>query len=433
MYSNEQLNAIHSSNLGFSFEFFTKDKLDLVKESITSALNKKIRVEDISHKGFTPSRDVFKIELDSLGGAGMFTLKTGALPFVEAKIILSKILKWIRENGSTTSRCSLKLNISFDVNKLGPVGNISKLDIGKFVLNFDEDKVYDEFPDRKDSIYAKSIKFILPLGGMVQSSPNKNIWKNYMFINDKYYGVDFTGLSNGYIKFRYLGGVNYENKYSTILLMIEYFITSLYEVLDNPVYNENDLSMLDDVLDNHSDILQAYKTYEKFKEKFPKIKLMIDLKTAIPLIEMYYPKIREKIFDLLTKADMTEGKINYDTDASKIQIKDAKLIRCFEINGVDIVDCTVKGNIKNCDIFTSDVEDSILHEVNLFGASICKDCKIKDSYISRNVTVENCYIFGKKGVFSGDMEGGIFKQGRVTKFANFSKTTEIIELEKITI
>lgn len=433
MYSNEQLNAIHSSNLGFEFEFFTKDKIDTVKESISTILNKKIRIGEKSHSGFSPSRDVFKIELNGLGGLGMFTLKTGSLPFVEAKMILSKTLKWIRENGSTTTRCSLKLNISFDVNKIGPVGNISKLDIGKFVLNFNEDKIYEEFPDRKDSIYAKSIKFILPLGGMVQSSPGKSMWKNYMFVNDKYYGVDFTNITNGHVEFRYLGGADYQNKYSAILLMIEYFITSLYETLNNPVYSENDLALLDDVLDKHSDVLQAYKTFERFKEKFPKIKLMVDLKTANQLVEMYYPKIREKVFDLLTKADMTEGMINYDTDAGKIQIKGAKLTRCYEISGVDIVDCIVKGNIKNCDIFESDIEDSILFEVNLFGASVCKDCKIKDSYVSKNVIAENCYIFGKRGVFSGDMEGGIFKQGRATKFANFSKTTKIIEIEKITI
>lgn len=433
MYSNEQLNAIHSSNLGFEFEFFTKDKINVVKESISTALNKKIRTEENIHNSFSPSSDIFKIELNSLGEADMFMLKTGILPFVEAKMILSKTLKWIRENGSTTASCSLKLNISFDVNKLGPVGNISKLDIGKFVLNFNEDKIYEEFPDRKDSIYSKSIKFILPLGGMVQSSPSKSIWKNYMFVNDKYYGADFTNITNGYVKFRYLGGVNYQNKYSAILLMIEYFITSLYETLNNPVYSKNDLTLLDDVLNKHSNVLQAYKTFEKFKKKFPKIKLMVDLKTANQLVEMYYPKVREKVFDLLTKADMTEGMINYDTDSGKIQIKGANLTRCYEISGVDIVDCIIKGNIKNCDIFESDIEDSILSEVNLFGASICKDCKIKDSYVSRNVIAENCYISGKRGVFSGNMEGGVFKQGRATKFANFSKTTEIIEIEKITI
>jgi len=40
---------------------------------------------------------------------------------------------------------------------------MTNLDIGKVVLNFDEDRVYEEFPNRKNSVYAKSIKFVVPL------------------------------------------------------------------------------------------------------------------------------------------------------------------------------------------------------------------------------------------------------------------------------
>ena len=40
---------------------------------------------------------------------------------------------------------------------------------------------------------------------------------------------------------------------------------------------------------------------------------MIDLKTYDQIVEMYYPKIREKIFDLITRAGMNEGLINYDS------------------------------------------------------------------------------------------------------------------------
>jgi hypothetical protein len=158
---------------------------------------------------------------------------------------------------------------------------------------------------------------------------------------------------------------------------------------------------------------------------------MVDLKTADSILNLYYPKMREKIFELLTKADMKSGLINYDSDAGKLQIKDAELMRCFEISGVDIVDCKVQGNIKGCDIFSSELINSSIFESNLFSATDVKDCKVEDSYVSRNVMVEDSYVFGHKGVFSGEMEGGIFRQGRATKFATFSDTTEVIEIEKI--
>ena len=431
MYSNEQLNAIYSSKVGFEFEFFANEDIQEAKTSIANTLNKKIRIEDKAHSDFTPTDEVFKLEPDNSGGTGMIELVTGPLPFVEAKIIMAKTLKWIQENGSTNDRCSIHINLAFDGKKLGTATNMSKLDIGKFVLNFDEDKVYEAFPDRKDSVYAKSIKFIIPLSGMTQSSPGKSMWQNYMFVNEKYYGINFTKIPKGYIEFRYLGGKDYERKYSTILSMTEHFLLSLYETLTNPTYSKDDMKKLDAVLEKHQDVIQSYKTYQKFKEKFPNIRLMIDLKTADQIVEMYYPKIRDRIFNLLTKADLKEGLINYDSDTGRIQIKDAELKRCFEINDVDIVDCVIKGNIKGCDIFSSELLDSSIFECNLFGGTECKGCKIEESYVSRNVTVDNCYVFGKRGVFSGDMEGGIFRKGRATKFARFSDTTEVIEIEKI--
>jgi len=431
MYSNEELNAIHSSKVGFEFEFFANESLDSAKESLSRTLNKKIRIEEKAHSDFAPTEDVFKMEPDNSGGTGMIELVTGPLPFVEAKLIMAKTLKWIRENGTTNERCSIHINLAFDGKKLGPITNMSKLDIGKFVLNFDEDRVYEAFPNRKDSVYAKSIKFIVPLSGMTQSSPGKNVWRNYAFVNDKYYGINFTKIPKGYIEFRYLGGKDYEKKYSTILSMTEHFITSLYETLVNPNYTEDDLKLLDSVLEKHRHVIESYKTYKVFKEKFPDIHLMIDLKTEDQIVEMFYPRIREKIFELLTKADMKEGLINYDADSGRIQIKDAKLMRCFEVKGIDIVDSVIQGNIINCDIFGCDLKNSSVFESNLFGATVVEDCKVEESYVSKNVTVENSYVFGKRGVFSGEMVGGIFRQGRATDFARFSKDTEVIEIEKI--
>jgi hypothetical protein len=433
MYSNEQLNAIYSSKIGFEFEFFAKTKLDEVKESLANTLNKKIRIEGKAHSDFSPTYDTFKLEPDNSGGTGMIELVTGSLPFPEAKLLLSKTLNWIKKHGYTNDRCSIHVNISFDLSKLGPSANISNLDIGKFVLNFDEDKVYKEFPNRKDSVYAKSIKFIMPLSGMTQPSPGKNIWKNYMFVNEKYYGVNFTKVPKGYIEFRYLGGKDYEKRYDSILSLMEHFIVSLYTTLDDPKYNKEDLAKLDEVLRQHRDVIQSYKNYEIFKRKFPKITLMVDLKTQEQIIETFYIRVRDKIFELLTKSGMDSGLINYDSDSGRVQVKDVDLSQCFEITGVDIVESTIQGNVKNCDVFDCTIKNSSIFESNLFGVTECSDSKIEDSYVSKNVIVNNSYVFGDRGVFSGEMKGGIFRKGRATKLAKFSDNTEIIEIEKINL
>ena len=430
MYTNEQLNAIYASKIGLEFEFFAKEGLDEVKRSLSNALNKRIQIEEKAHSDFTPSNETFKLEPDNSGGTGMIELVTGPMPFVESKLIIAKTLKWIRENGSTNERCSIHVNVAFDGKKLGTPTNVSSLDIGKFVLNFNEDKIYEAFPNRKDSVYAKSIKFIVPLSGMTQPSPEKVSWKNYMFVSEKYYGVNFSKLSKNYIEFRYLGGKDYEKKYNTIMDLTEHFVISLYETLMYPKYTDKDLKQLDAVLEKHSGIVESYKDYQAFKKKFPKVKLMVDLKTYDQIIETFYPKMREEIFKLLTLAGLKEGLINYDADTGRMQLKNAELMRCFEIKGIDIVDCKIQGNILNCDIFSSELINSSLFESNLFGATDAADCKIEDSYVSKNVMCKDSYVYGPRGVFSGEMEGGIFRKGRATKMAKF-ENTEIIEIEKI--
>ena len=430
MYTNEQLNAIYSSKIGLEFEFFANEGLDEVKRSLSNTLNKQIRIEEKAHSDFVPSDEVYKLEPDNSGGTGMIELVTGPMPFVESKLVIAKTLKWIRENGSTNERCSIHINVAFDGSKLGVPANVSNLDIGKFVLNFNEDKIYEAFPNRKDSVYAKSIKFIVPLSGMTQPSPERISWKNYMFVSEKYYGVNFSKLQKNYIEFRYLGGKDYEKKYNTIMNLTEHFVISLYETLMYPQYTTDDLKKLDVILEQHSGIVESYKDYQAFKKKFPKVKLMVDLKTYDQIVETFYPKMREGVFKLLTLAGLKEGLINYDADTGRLQLKNAELMRCFEVKGIDIVDCKIQGNILNCDIFSSELINSSLFESNLFGASDASDCKIEDSYVSKNVIVKDSYVFGPRGVFSGEMDGGIFRKGRATKMARF-ENTEIIEIEKI--
>ena len=431
MYTNEQLNAIHFSKIGFEFEFFANCKIDEVKTSLCQTLDKKIRIEEKAHSDFAPTDKTFKLEPDNSGGSGMIELVTGPLPFVEAKIILAKTLKWIKENGSTNDKCSIHVNLAFDGKKLGPETNVSKLDVGKFVLSFNENKVFDLFPERKNSVYAKSIKFITPLSGFHQTSPEKTLSKNYMFVSEKYYGVNFGKVPKGYIEFRYIGGKDYEKKYNKILNLTEHFIISLYETLVNPKYSKEDIAQLDIILEQHKAVIRGMKSYSSFKKYFPDIKLMADLNTSENVVEMYFVKMRDKLFELLTKAGLKEGWVNYDSDVGRIQLKNAELPRIFEMTGIDVVDCILDGNVTQCDIFSSTINNSSLVDCNVFGASNILESKLDNCYVNRNVVAENCYVYGWRGVFSGEMEGGVFRKGKYTNHARFSKDVEIIEYEKI--
>ena len=434
MYTNEQLNAIYSSLVGFEFEFFSNYELNKTKESLKDILNKKIRIEEKAHSDFKPTEDVFKLEPDNSGGSGMIELVTGPLGFSEAKIVLARTLKWIKENGYTNDRCSIHINLAFNLKKIGKGFSMLRLDVLKFILNFDEDLIYKLFPNRENSIYARSIKFIIPnnpLSLLPIESIDGIISNIYEVPSEKYFGVNFSKQEKGYLEFRYLGGENYEDRYDSILKLMEHFIISLYDTIANPRYTKEDVNKLKDILNKNKKAIFSYRSYENFKKSYPSIKLMVDLKTTPELINMYYGRMRGELFNLVTRSDLKEGLINYDTDIGKLQIKDTDLSKCYDIRNIDIVDSKIRGKIVDCDIFDCEVNQSSLITCNVFGTSELDQCKLEDSYVSRNAVVKNSYIMGNMGIFSGIMEGGIFRKGRVTKFAQFDDNAEIIEMTKI--
>ena len=431
MYKNEHLIAIHNSKIGFEFEFFPNNKdLNILKDLLSQHLNKKIRIEDKAHSDFKPSQNTFKLEPDMSGGSKMVELVTGPLLFNEAKLILAKTFKWIRENGYTDNTCSIHVNLAFDYKKLGNQYNMMNLDIGKFVLSFDEEYIFKLFPNRKNSVYAKSIKFITPLAGSLFNLNNEIDWRNYKFVNNKYYGVNFTKIPKGYLEFRYLGGKDYESKYNFILNITEHFIISLYDCLTNPTYDKSDKKELNKIIKKYKKILNAFRSYKNFKKTYPDINLTIDLNKNENIIELYYPKIRNIISNLITESSLVKGDLNYDSDIGKIQLKNVDLKKCFLIESVDLVDSDINGNINLCDLYNCNIKKSSVDVCNIFGDSEIQNSKIQNSYIGKGVIVEDSYIYGKNSIFNGIMNGGIFRMGKATRSATFNDT-EIVEIEKI--
>lgn len=432
MYNNEELNAIQNTRMGFEFEFFSNKKVENVKQDLIQLLNKRIHVEDDCHSDFQPNSDVFKIEPDRSGGTGMIEFITGPLPYPEAKLTLAKTLKYIRENGYTTDRSSIHCNISFNLDELGDSCNISKLDIGKYILRFDEEFVYKLFPNRRDSVYAKSIKYMMPYE-MTMVNPGFTEWTNYLMAQTKYYGINFSKLPKSYIEYRYMGGKDYCKKYSDIVTLMEYFVVSLYHCLNDDGFTEKDKEQLAKTIEQHKVLTTAIDNYANFKSIMKDIGISVDLITDEQRIVSFWERMKPKLYEIVIQNGMKNGIINYDSDTGRLQIKDAKFNDCFEMNDIDVVECDInQGNLTRCDIFNSTIRNSNNLLCNMFDNTNVISSKLEDCYVSKGVNCDDCYVFGKKGIFSGFMKGpGIFREGRVTKFAKFEKSVEVIEKEKI--
>ena len=422
-------NVLQCATVGIEFELFSNYNTDETRTKLISLLNKKIVKGAKSHSEFQPTVDTFKIEPDFSGGKKMIELITGPLDYNEAKSTIIKVLKWISENGYTSNRTSIHLNISFN-DKMGK-NYLSHMDTLKYILDFDEADVYKMFPNREKSVYAKSIKFINPANKYHLSSVDSISPKNFIMPDTKYYGINFSKLIKGYLEFRYLGGEKYEEKTDVILDFLDKFILSIYKSISEKGYSTENKKELNSILKNHEFLIKSYRSYNDFCEQFPDIKLSADLRNDPSYAGLYYANIRDHIYKILAETDLRKGYINYDSSTGKIQLKNVKITTCYNLENVDIVDSYISGTIKNCDIFYCKIMNTDLTTCNIFQETELDGCKLKDSYVNRSSILKNCYIFGKNGVMSGKMNGGIFREGRMTKHATFSDDVEIIEFEKI--
>ena len=431
MLLNEQtVNVLLNSKIGYEFEFYSNYSVEDTAEKLARYLGKKISVFDESHSDFKVTPDHYKIEKDYSGGKKLMELVTASLPYQEARVTLIKVLKWIKENGYTNSRCGMHFNISFNDEKMGS-SFLTSMNRLKFILDFDEDKIFKDYPDRQNSVYAKSIKFVIPADKLSLETAKNVTQGDFIFPTEKYYGVNFLKLEKNYLEFRYLGGEDYEKKTDKLLATQDFFIESLYKSASRPKFDSEDKKKLTKILDKHRDAIEAYRSFKLFKENFPDIGILVNMDTDDRNINSFWSKIREKIFELLTEGTLKKGIINYDSNTGKIQVKDADLKGAFKLEEIDIVDCTnVRGIVNKCDVFGTTLEGAEIYESNLFDRCKTMNCKLKDCYVNTSSTIEDSYFCGKNGVMNGTMKNGIFREGKITDLSKFDGT-EVVEYEKI--
>jgi hypothetical protein len=119
----------------------------------------------------------------------MVELVTGPLPYFEAKFYLVKILKFIQIYGYTNEKSSIHFNLSFleEADK-----NLNDLNVLKLILSVDEDEIYRVYPSRKNNVYAKTVKKIIPYKEYDFNNIGIDIVRNNLRLpSDKYYGVNF--------------------------------------------------------------------------------------------------------------------------------------------------------------------------------------------------------------------------------------------------
>ena len=416
-----------SCYISFDIDFYCKFSISKVTEKFSQILKEKIEIVD--EDNFKPDKNKFYIVKTYGMGKERYRFYTDNLIYAKARIVLISAFGVIKEFGYTDSSCISEFSISFD-KKISGI-DLRKIDVLKFVLSFNEEMIYRFFPNQKDSIYVKSIKNLLPANKFYRSENSSTSTFDYILPNMKFYGVIFDDIKDGVIHFRYVGGEKYEYEVLKALDVIGLCIEQIISVCFEPSYTTKDKDTLKKLIKGSDRILEAYESSTKFKEKYPKIKLTVDLDDNLQMVKSKYVKFRDDIFDLLANSDITEGEINYDSALSKIQAKDMKG-HIYEIEGWEFVNCELTlGYAENCNFFECGINNSSLNRCNIYRYCTVKNCKIKDTYINRTCVVDDSFIHGDISTIDGKINRGKIIGGRIGNHSIISPETEKLDYTKI--
>jgi uncharacterized protein YjbI with pentapeptide repeats len=426
-YSDKFLNQsgkLKNSILGMEFEFYMKDlsfykTLELLNQQLTPV---KVHGFREYHSDFTPDESNFKIEPDLSGGSNMIELVTGPMDYYDAKFYLIKIIKFIQTYGYTNEKCSIHFNLSFNGDK-----NLNDLNILKLILNTDEEEIYRYYPSRKDNVYAKTIKKIIPFKEYdFFNIPISVVKNNLRLPNDKYYGINFLNINNDKetqrLEFRYIGGKDFEKNLGQLIYFMERFIINTYESID-AVFTSEDTTKLEEFLEDNIGNFKNLSKYDNFIVDFPTIQLQINQDNNYDIVSTYYEKIYSRIFNLVESTqDLKECIINYVIEKQTIEIVDAQFKTSATLKNYDLINCQVEGIFEDCYFIGSEIKNSQVSKSKLQHSdadnSKILNCKVEQSELT------NCYFMN--GYLNGDMYGGVFRSGKLGPYATMDSEVKIV-------
>lgn len=426
----EQYSVLKKAKCGFEFEFFTNLDKEEAREKLALFLKKAVIVpytvsghnEKVvkAHSEFAPSADIFKLEVDGSGGKKMVELVTGALPYDEARLLLLKTLEWISQNGWTNDRCGLHLNLSFPPKDVKSKYKISEINTLKFCLGFNEEFLLSRFPDRRNNVYAKSIKEILHANPFVRNFQNEFDARNYITPTSKYYGVNFSKMQKGYLEFRYLGGKEYEKKGEQILEIIEHCLLYMYSLMQENNLNDEEKIKLRIVNQKVDAILRVINKYEHFKHQYPLFKVTIDLLDNVEIVKTHWNNLIPIIYNLVYVNDVQIGELNYDAETGKVQVREMAFKNAKHLEFYELIDCEISGSLTDCALYACKGKNvtftsCTFHHDNSFKSGKIMNCL----FASDSNSFEDFWIANGSYPLYGEIKNSIVRD--TSFYPNFDK------------
>jgi hypothetical protein len=413
--------------IGFEFEFFS----NIAYNSLVTELNvafQLIKVHHFNryHSNFKTDAKNFKIEPDTSGGDRMIEFITGPLPYHDAKLILIKTLAFIKKHGWTNDRSAIQVNISFD----DPEVSIKKINALKLIINTNEDVIYNYFPNRKNSVYARSVYELIPHKGFTSPLAALNVITSYFTLpKHRYYGINFMHFPNR-LEYRYMGGKDYETKESAIIELMDTWIEDVWKSCESYNLDDSERQKLLGILSYQIDTYNQFHTYDIFKSNYPEFEVLVDTHATREIIETHWSSIKDSVYDLFSKVDgMATGIFNMDTHNRTIEIAEVTGVMKGDMRDVHFIRCNIgNGYFDHCEMHESTLYNCTLNDSHIINTEIFES-RLIDCNVNQSSTITSSYVSG--GAFGGEMIGGIIRSVNLKKSCQLSQTTKVINDDDI--
>ena len=422
-FNNRFINSwkeLQTAVIGFEFEFFSNYSYIKTMELLNLEFDP-IEIWGFNqyHSDFEVTDTKFKIEPDYSGGSEMIELITGPINWVDSRVILIKALNFIKKHGYTNDYCSIHINISFtdiSVKDMNPI---------KLILNFNEDFVYDKFPDRRNNIYARSIKWVVPFEDWDDSEMALNSIIQCVQIPDdtKYYGVNIQKKWMGYLEYRYIGGADYENKTDDILSLMDYFILQTRKSVTEELIPEDNIKLLS-YLEDNINWFKQYKTYDEFLSNITGVNIEVDQVSEYNAINASWDKLKNKLFDIIKSCDsIKDAIVNYNTTTNRLEIVDAVISNIHYLKGVDFVNCKItECTLYDCYVIDTEIDGGHIYNSKIYESKL-NTCKLSNCDAMEWSELTKCMFDG--GLIDCIMKDGVFRSGEIGSNAQIDMTVKM--------
>jgi len=382
---------VESAQFVLTVDFFSNKSIQQLAEKAKSALHRDIEV------GAT--RDAWKplqengARLTNLynNGFKMKRMTIGPVYYYEGVNALLKSFKFIEDNGYTNELCKVKIDLGFS--KMNEGARIPQLNKFKFLLNFNEAKAFELWPQeiRSSKIYKHSIKLIYPKNKFIAEaavpSGSYSSQLEFSFPRSKQFGINFDRISEGFVTIKYIGGKDYEKRNTQAVELLNLVIESLFSTLkSNSIYSDRDREKIKEILTEQKSHLTALKSYATFETKFPLIKLSMDLDSRPEILGAKFNLVREKLFDLVTYGGLVRGRVNYNSETNQVEVLEGRIKNGFNLSNIIFMESSIQAELSDCTLVNCKVRSSRLLE-----------CTIFDKNDIRYSTLSNCN-FNQSGV-----------------------------------